>query len=84
MTAGGAHQTSVSTSADPLAAGSSTSIPWTIANKYYAADVHFETRPLDGVAGHHARDVPAVIYVWHAGEVLLLCMIFWRVTHCVV
>ena len=47
----------------------SSSIPWTIANKYYTADVHFETRELAGFAGYHASEVPAVIYVWRRGEV---------------
>ncbi|KAI0084808.1 hypothetical protein BDY19DRAFT_969270 [Irpex rosettiformis] len=41
-----------------------TSIPWTISNKYYTADVHFELRSLDGFAGYLASDVPAVVYVW--------------------
>ena len=71
MTAGGAHQTSVSTSADPLAAGSSTSIPWTIANKYYTADVHFEAHEFEHFRVHHAVGVPAIIYVWGPGEVSL-------------
>ena len=70
-TAGGAHQTSVSTSADPLAAGSSTSIPWTIANKYYTADVHFEIHEFDRFRVLHAVGVPAIIYVWGPGEVSL-------------
>ena len=41
-----------------------TSIPWTITNKYYTADVHFELRPLDSFAGYLASEVPAVVYVW--------------------
>jgi hypothetical protein len=58
---------------DPSAATSagdagSTSVPWTIANKYYTADVHFETRQLREFASYHAGGVPAVIYVWHRGE----------------
>ena len=64
-------QTSVSTSKDPLTAGSSTSIPWTIANKYYTAEVHFETHDFEGFRVHHAIGVPAIIYVWGPGEVSL-------------
>ncbi|KAI0755231.1 hypothetical protein C8Q80DRAFT_419454 [Daedaleopsis nitida] len=60
--------TSVSTSSDPLAAGSSTSIPWTITNKYYTADVHFETHEFAQFRVHHAIGVPAIIYVWGPGE----------------
>jgi hypothetical protein len=55
-------------------------VPWTIANKYYTADVHFEAREwksnsesgtgsrltLDGADG-----VPAVIFVWMHGEVCI-------------
>ncbi|KAI0338924.1 hypothetical protein BDW22DRAFT_1401015 [Trametopsis cervina] len=43
-------------------------IPWTISNKYYTADVHFELRQLDGFAGYLASDVPAVVYVWNRGD----------------
>ncbi|KAH9933210.1 uncharacterized protein BXZ73DRAFT_77369 [Epithele typhae] len=64
----GREQTSVSTSPDPLAAGSSTSIPWTIANRYYTAEVHFETHDVDRFRALHAVGVPAVIYVWGASE----------------
>ncbi|KAH9933213.1 uncharacterized protein BXZ73DRAFT_101176 [Epithele typhae] len=64
----GQEQTSVSTSRDPLAAGSSTSIPWTIANRYYTAEVHFETHDVDRFRALHAVGVPAVIYVWGASE----------------
>lgn len=47
----------------------STSIPWTIANKYYTADVHFETREYKMFLSFHASEVPAVIYVWSRGDV---------------
>ena len=63
------EQTSVSTNADPRAAGSSTSIPWTIRNKYYTADVHFETHEFAHFRVVHAVGVPAIIYVWGPGEV---------------
>ncbi|TCD66606.1 hypothetical protein EIP91_001115 [Steccherinum ochraceum] len=46
----------------------SLSIPWTIVNKYYTADVHFETRLLREVRGHHVEGVPAVVYVFSTGE----------------
>ncbi|EJF63549.1 hypothetical protein DICSQDRAFT_154032 [Dichomitus squalens LYAD-421 SS1] len=61
-------QTSVSTNKDPLAAGSSTSIPWTIANKYYTAEVHFETHEYGLFKVQHAIGVPAIIYVWGPGD----------------
>lgn len=55
---------------DPLAAGSSsTRIPWTIANKYYTADVHFEAHAFEHFRVHHAVGAPAIIYVWGPGEV---------------
>lgn len=47
----------------------SDSIPWTIVNRYYTAEVHFETRTLVDFRAHHASEVPAVIYVWNRGEV---------------
>lgn len=46
----------------------SVSIPWTISNKYYTADVHFELRTLEGFAGYLASEVPAIVYVWNHGE----------------
>lgn len=46
----------------------STSIPWTISNKYYTADVHFEIRETKSFVGYHASEVPAVVYVWNRGE----------------
>ncbi|KAF7288544.1 hypothetical protein HMN09_01383400 [Mycena chlorophos] len=47
--------------------GESSRIPWTISNKYYSADVHFEAHTVSGLAPHMV-DVPAVIYVWPKGE----------------
>ena len=49
----------------------SSSIPWTIANKYYTADVHFEIHEFDRFRVLHAVGVPAIIYVWGPGEVSL-------------
>ncbi|PCH39985.1 hypothetical protein WOLCODRAFT_68879 [Wolfiporia cocos MD-104 SS10] len=44
------------------------SIPWTIANKYYTANVHFQTRVLNEFKSSHADGVPAVVFVWMHGE----------------
>lgn len=44
-------------------------VPWTIVNRYYTADVHFETRTFAEFVSHHASGVPAVIYAWSQGEV---------------
>ena len=44
---------------------------WTIANKYYTADVHFEIHEFDRFRVLHAVGVPAIIYVWGPGEVSL-------------
>ncbi|KAI8978785.1 hypothetical protein BD414DRAFT_538705 [Trametes punicea] len=49
-------------SKDPSPVASSNSIPWTIVNKYYTADVHFETHEFEHFRVHHAIGVPAVIY----------------------
>jgi len=46
----------------------SESIPWTIVNRYYTADVHFETRVLKGLHGHHIKGVPAIVYVFNGSE----------------
>lgn len=45
-------------------------IPWTIANKYYTADVHFEFQHLpDWIPNNHELEsVPAVVYTWTVGE----------------
>ncbi|KAG2364414.1 hypothetical protein BDR07DRAFT_1401652 [Suillus spraguei] len=45
-------------------------IPWTIANKYYTADVHFEFHYLpDWIPNNHELEsVPAVVYTWTVGE----------------
>ncbi|KAG1745958.1 uncharacterized protein EDB91DRAFT_1119769 [Suillus paluster] len=45
-------------------------IPWTIANKYYTADVHFEVHQLPEwrPSDHELESVPAVLYTWTAGE----------------
>lgn len=45
-------------------------IPWTIANKYYTADVHFKFHHLlDWTPNNHELEsVPAVVYTWTAGE----------------
>lgn len=38
-------------------------------NKYYTADVHFETRLAQEFKSSHAKGVPAIIYVWQQGDV---------------
>lgn len=45
-------------------------IPWTIANKYYTADVHFEFHHLPDWTpnNHELESVPAVVYTWTTGE----------------
>ncbi|KIP02885.1 hypothetical protein PHLGIDRAFT_122050, partial [Phlebiopsis gigantea 11061_1 CR5-6] len=57
-------------SADPSGAGDAGSArtPWTIANRYYTAAVHFEARALGAFAAHDAAGVPALVYVWDRGE----------------
>ncbi|PIL22815.1 hypothetical protein GSI_15510 [Ganoderma sinense ZZ0214-1] len=52
----------------PTAAGNTVRIPWTIANKYYTADVHFEPHAFEHFRVLHAVGVPAIIYVWGPGE----------------
>ena len=63
------EQTSVSTNADPRAAGSSTSIPWTIRNKYYTADVRFRVVSLAQWTPSVLAGVPATIFAFQRGEV---------------
>lgn len=51
-----------------------TTIPWTIANKYYTADVHFDAHEwkLDSrLTSGVADGVPAVVFVWVHGEVCI-------------
>ncbi|KAF7299003.1 hypothetical protein MIND_00848500 [Mycena indigotica] len=48
--------------------GESCRIRWTISNRYYSADVHFQAHTVSGLAPHHVRNVPAVIFVWPKGE----------------
>ncbi|KAI0953567.1 hypothetical protein AcW1_007748 [Taiwanofungus camphoratus] len=42
--------------------------PWTIVNKYYTAEVHFEALVFQEFKARYAIGVPAVIYVWKHGE----------------
>ncbi|KAI9059291.1 hypothetical protein FKP32DRAFT_1634895 [Trametes sanguinea] len=58
----------VPTTAVSTLGGSSSSIPWTIVNKYYTADVHFQTHEFEHFRVQHAIGVPAIIYVWGPGE----------------
>ena len=50
----------------------SLTIPWSITNRYYTADVHFAAHTLESVTSHHVHGVPAVIFVWADGEVRYL------------
>ncbi|KAI0283911.1 hypothetical protein BGY98DRAFT_635701 [Russula aff. rugulosa BPL654] len=47
---------------------SSNSIPWTIKNKYYSADVHFHLIEYAHWDPQSTRRVPAVIFVWARGQ----------------
>ncbi|KAG9227699.1 hypothetical protein CCMSSC00406_0000655 [Pleurotus cornucopiae] len=53
---------------DEEALGKSATIPWTLSNKYYQADVHFHAREVKGLAPYHSLNVPAVIFVWSNGD----------------
>ncbi|KAI9510588.1 hypothetical protein F5148DRAFT_554625 [Russula earlei] len=46
----------------------SNSIPWTIRNKYYSADVHFHLAEYAQWDPQSARRVPAAIFVWTRGQ----------------
>ncbi|KAJ6605683.1 hypothetical protein B0H10DRAFT_1886599 [Mycena sp. CBHHK59/15] len=59
---------STSNSAPGPALGQSTQIPWTLANKYYSADVHFAAHTIAGLSPHTVQNVPALIFVWARGE----------------
>ncbi|KAG2046452.1 hypothetical protein BDR06DRAFT_190745 [Suillus hirtellus] len=54
----------------PIATDNSFTIPWTITNKYYTADVHFEFHhlPYWTPNNHELESVPAVVYTWTVGE----------------
>jgi len=61
-------------------------IPWTIVNRYYSAEVHFSVRTVEGLAsspGLLATSAPALVYVWVEGEVssfsYLLLFILWHI-----
>jgi hypothetical protein len=44
-------------------------VTWTISNKYYTADVHFQIVQLKEWSPKQAEGVPAVLFVWQKGEV---------------
>lgn len=46
-------------------------IPWTIKNKYYSADVHFHLVDYAYWDPQLALRVPAIIFVWTRGQVIL-------------
>ncbi|KAF8073743.1 hypothetical protein FPV67DRAFT_1446621 [Lyophyllum atratum] len=43
-------------------------IPWTITNRYYSALVHFAAHAMHGLSPHQVQNIPAVVFVWSAGE----------------
>ncbi|KZT25391.1 hypothetical protein NEOLEDRAFT_1133763 [Neolentinus lepideus HHB14362 ss-1] len=55
-------------SGDPSAVPDEGSVRWTIANRYYTADVHFEVVGFEQWNEYLAEGVPAVIYVWAQEE----------------
>ena len=61
---------------DPSDLPQSNDIPWTIRNKYYSADVHFQLVEYAHWDPQSARRVPAVIFVWARGQVTLLSVVF--------
>ncbi|TFK40862.1 hypothetical protein BDQ12DRAFT_680186 [Crucibulum laeve] len=44
-------------------------VPWSIKNKYYSAEVHFASLAIPGLSSHLFTSVPAVIFIWTKGEV---------------
>lgn len=56
--------------------------PYTLANRYYTAEVHFAAYALDAVfpglfsldRGPEFKPPPAVVFVWREGEVRVLCV----------
>ena len=47
-------------------------VPWTITNRYYTADVHFSAWTVDKLfAELFERQPPTVVFVWFDGEVSL-------------
>jgi hypothetical protein len=45
-------------------------VPWTIANRYYVADVHFSAWTVDRMFVEvFERQPPAVVFVWSEGQV---------------
>jgi hypothetical protein len=44
-------------------------VPWTIVNKYYSADVHFEIKDIMDWSSTPIHDIPAVVFIWADGEV---------------
>ncbi|KAG2156017.1 uncharacterized protein EDB93DRAFT_1129346 [Suillus bovinus] len=54
----------------PIVTDDSSIIPWTITNKYYTADVHFEFHHLPHWIpnNHELESVPALVYTWTVGE----------------
>jgi hypothetical protein len=55
---------------DPADLPTSDTVPWTIRNKYYSADVHFHLIEYARWDPQSALRVPAVIFVWARGQVI--------------
>lgn len=67
------------TSTDELA---SDIIPWTIRNKYYTAEVHFQPVHLSLLPSLDLDDVPAIIYAWKENDVRFALVLYsWTLKH---
>lgn len=44
-------------------------VPWTITNKYYTADVHFQLADWHNPAPSLKSGIPAIVVIWEKGEV---------------
>lgn len=59
------------TSASEVEESNGSIIPWKISNKYYTADVHFESITIDQYLPRRNEfdGVPAVVFVWNRDQV---------------
>jgi hypothetical protein len=54
-------------------------IPWTIANRYYAADVHFSAWTMERLFPDlFDREPPALVFVWSEGQVDLNYYLYFQ------
>ena len=56
-------------------------IHWTIKNKYYTAQVHFQPIHIEGLESIELDDVPAIIYAWKATEVCICSVFLSTIAH---